>query len=219
MRAAYLITEEKGGADSIKTIERSTIETVRKDIDGAPMDRADYRFLKDALKDIGARLKKDADAQNTIVIGGWTYTDEMYATQRANPGYIYSHMTALYLHELSRYIPTRYEMTTSSPQQRPTGEINQYQIFHTEPRYKDLGTTKVLTVFGNAVDVHNETRATHHAIQDIERLLAEDVYDATGEYLRTTAYGEKHLMRYAEIFGNEKHTKHHLRIAKSYARS
>lgn len=130
--------------------------------------------------------------------------DDYFILQRRYPKYIFSGMSALYLHHLTDKIPVKMEV--SSPQNyNPSRDKNKFltirKISNVEI-YK-LGITEIKTMFGNIVRVYDEERTICDVIKYRDKYDSETFIKAIKYYARKKNNQAK-LFKYARIIGIEK---------------
>ena len=130
--------------------------------------------------------------------------DDYFIFQQRYPKYIYSGMSALYLHKLTDKIVTTIEV--SAPQGYNPSRIKRCNLIvhkiSNENIYK-LGVTKVETMFGNEVNVYDEERTICDIIKHRDEYDGETFFKAVKLYIRNTNNQIK-LFRYASVLGIEK---------------
>lgn len=130
--------------------------------------------------------------------------DNYYIFQQRYPKYIYSGMSALYLHKLTDKIVT--DLEVSAPQgYNPSRIKRENLVIHkiSNESIYNLGITKVETMFGNQVNVYDEERTICDIIKHRDEYDSETFLKAIKFYIRGTNNQIK-LFRYARALGIEK---------------
>jgi len=130
--------------------------------------------------------------------------DEYFILQRRFQKYIFSGVSALYLHKLTDRTPDFIDVT--APQgYNPTRSRIDSLIIHkisNEDLYK-LGITEAETMFGNTVKVYDEERTICDVIKYRDKYDAETFIKAIKLYIKKTNNQLK-LFKYARAMGIEK---------------
>ena len=130
--------------------------------------------------------------------------DEYFILQRRFQKYIFSGVSALYLHKLTDRTPDFIDVT--APQgYNPTRSRIDSLIIHkisNEDLYK-LGITEAETMFGNTVKVYDEERTICDVIKHRDKYDAETFIKAIKLYIKKTNNQLK-LFKYARAMGIEK---------------
>ena len=130
--------------------------------------------------------------------------DEYFILQRRFQKYIFSGVSALYLHKLTDRTPDFIDVT--APQgYNPTRSRIDSLIIHkisNEDLYK-LGITEAETMFGNTVKVYDEERTICDVIKHRGKYDAETFIKAIKLYIKKTNNQLK-LFKYARAMGIEK---------------
>ncbi|MBP5091972.1 MAG: type IV toxin-antitoxin system AbiEi family antitoxin domain-containing protein [Bacilli bacterium] len=140
------------------------------------------------------------------------YADESYPPddhaiiQRRYPKYIFSGLSALYLHRLTDKIPAKLEVTSPqnyNPSRKRIAGLSVRKI--SDPDIYHLGISLSKTIFGNSVKVYDEERTICDVIKYRDKYDAETFVKAIKLYIRRTNNQVK-LFRYARMIGIEKET-------------
>ena len=130
--------------------------------------------------------------------------DDYFILQRRYPKYIYSGMSALYLHHLTDKIPVALEV--SSPQNyNPSRDKNSHLIVRkiSNKEIYELGIIDVKTMFGNMVRVYDEERTICDIIKYRDKYDSETFIKAIKIYVRKINNQTK-LFKCARSMGIEK---------------
>lgn len=130
--------------------------------------------------------------------------DEYYILQKRYPKFIFSGMSALYLHRLTDKIPA--EMCVSAPQgYNPTrNKIDSLSIRRiSSPEILNLGISTVDTMFGNKVQTYDEERTICDLIKYRDKYDSETFVKAVKTYAKGKPNQGK-LFKYAKTMKIEK---------------
>ena len=129
------------------------------------------------------------------------WPDPYYALNLELPKVIFSHMTALYFHNLSIKAPDdEWDMTV--PRSYHSFRLKwPFTIFYVSPEVYGLGLTKVRTNFGNYVNAYDVERTICDIVRSREREDYEYVKYGVREYLRSGKENLQKLFEYAAKLG------------------
>lgn len=130
--------------------------------------------------------------------------DGFYALQKRHPSVIFSHETALYLHNLSDREPLAYNVTVKhgyNPTALKASGIDVYTV--TADRF-EIGVTECNTPFGHSVKSYDMERTICDLLRPRSRVEAQDYTTALKEYFRRKDRDIPKLMDYGKLFKVEK---------------
>ncbi|MCL2882626.1 MAG: type IV toxin-antitoxin system AbiEi family antitoxin domain-containing protein [Coriobacteriia bacterium] len=126
--------------------------------------------------------------------------DKMYVVQLRRPKAIYSHETALYLHELTDRDPIRYTVTVPRGYNVSGLRADDVDCFMVKPEHHDLGVIQMETAFGHKVRVYSPERTICDCIRSRNQMDIAIVTDAVKRYSKRTDKNLNELMQMAEVF-------------------
>ena len=142
-----------------------------------------------------------------------TFDDEMYVIQQKNSRLIYSHETALYLHDLSDRDPLEYTVTAPYGYHNPSLKEKNIKVHTVKKKLHLLGVMQKETIYGREIKVYNKERTICDILKDRNNMAISMVNDAIKKYLRgkdkdvhlLLDYGDKLkissvLRKYLEMF-------------------
>ena len=128
--------------------------------------------------------------------------DVYYVLSISIPKIIYSHMTALYFHNLSIKAPdSSFDITVTRKYNNP--KLKKHNVFYIDDKYYDIGIIEVKTPQGNNVKVYDMERCICDIIRSKKRMDLEHVKYAVKEYLKRKDNNLIKLSKYADIFGTK----------------
>ena len=130
--------------------------------------------------------------------------DEYFILQRRYSKYIFSGLSALYLHHLTDKIPVFMEVTSPqgyNPSRQKMGFLSIRRI--SNPDIYSLGIAEVETSFGHVVRAYDEERTVCDIIKARDRYDSETFIKAIRTYVRNVNNQAK-LFEYARAMGIEK---------------
>ncbi|MCI6215596.1 MAG: type IV toxin-antitoxin system AbiEi family antitoxin domain-containing protein [Mollicutes bacterium] len=132
------------------------------------------------------------------------FPDDYYIIQKRYPKYIFSGMSALYLHHLTDKIPVNIEVCAPQGYNPTRNKIKTLSIRKiSNPDVYNLGITELKTTFGNKVKVYDEERTICDLIKYRDRYDGETFIKGIKLYANKSNNQIK-LFRYARILGIEK---------------
>jgi predicted transcriptional regulator of viral defense system len=127
--------------------------------------------------------------------------NEYYIAQYRCKRCIFSHETALYLHDLADRTPLKLTLTIPSGYNtRMLKENDKYEFHYVSEKLHSIGITRIDSPFGHKLDVYNKERTIIDCIKKKSQLDIEIVTVALKEYFNLKDVNYTKLLRYAEIF-------------------
>jgi predicted transcriptional regulator of viral defense system len=125
--------------------------------------------------------------------------DVYYVLSVSTPKIIYSHMTALYFHNLSIKAPDNsYDITVTKKYNNP--KLKKHNVFYVDDKYYDVGLIEIATPQGNKVKAYDIERCICDIIRSKKRMDLEHVKYAVKEYLKRKDNDLIKLSKYADMF-------------------
>lgn len=126
--------------------------------------------------------------------------DNYYIFSLSMPNAIYSHMTALYFHDLSIKKPNDiYDITVKRSYN--SKHLKKHNVFYVDNDIYELGLTEVETPMGNKVKVYDIERCICDIIRSKNRMNFEHVKHSVREYVKRKDKDLFKLSLYAEKLG------------------
>jgi len=148
-------------------------------------------------------LVKSGDLERAtfgVYVSHDTFIDKMYATQLRRQKIIYSHETALFLHDLTDRDPISYTVTVPTGYNATRLRASGLTIFTIKRELIDVGVTRLSTVFGNEVAVYDLERTICDCLRSRSQMDIAVVTDAVKRYARRKEKNLYSLMQMAEVF-------------------
>ena len=139
-------------------------------------------------------------------------TDQLYIEQLRRPKAVYSHGTALYLHDITDRDPIAFSVTV------PTGYntralLNEgFKVFSVRAELYGQDIIQLPTKYGHLVNVYDLERTIIDCVRSRSRIDAEIVSDALKRYAKRGDKNIPQLMRVAEAFGVTKLIRTYLEV-------
>lgn len=128
------------------------------------------------------------------------FTDKMFIVQLRRPKIIYSHETALFLHELTDRDPINYMVTVPTGYNPTRLREDGFTVFTIKRELHEIGVTKLTTMFGNSVTVYDLERTICDCLRSRNNLDIAVVTDAIKRYAKRKDKNLNKLMQMAEMF-------------------
>ena len=126
--------------------------------------------------------------------------DEMYSTQLRYNQIIYSHDTALYLHELNDRDPLRYSVTVPTGYNTKKLITEGAKVFSLKRDLYEEDIVEIATMHGNMVRLYNLERTICDCLRSRNKLQTEIVTAGVKGYVRRNDRNLNLLMKTAEKF-------------------
>lgn len=128
------------------------------------------------------------------------FTDKMFIVQLRRPKIIYSHETALFLHELTDRDPINYMVTVPTGYNPTRLREDGFTVFTIKRELHEIGVTKLTTMFGNSVTVYDMERTICDCLRSRNNLDIAVVTDAIKRYAKRKDKNLNKLMQMAVTF-------------------
>lgn len=138
-----------------------------------------------------------------------TFDDEMYRLQAKNQRTIFSHETALYLHDLTDRDPVEWSVTVPYGYNATHLREEGVRVYTVKRDLYELGVMELDTNYGRPVKVYNKERTICDIIRNRNNTDIAILNEAIRRYLDAKDKNIPQLLRYAKEFGV-------LNIAKNY---
>ena len=150
------------------------------------------------------RLLVNSDYLERVCFGVYTspdeLVDEMYVAQLRKPKIIYSHETALFLHDLTDRDPIFYTVTVPTGYNIAKLKNESFTVFTIKRELHEIGVTKLTTMFGNSVVVYGLERTVCDCLRSRNQMDIAVVTDAMKRYAKRKDKNLNTLMMMAESF-------------------
>ena len=138
--------------------------------------------------------------------------DELYAISiRCRKG-IFSHDTALFLHDLSDRTPLRFSITLPKGYNPASLKNQALDFFYVKPELLPLGMIEVLSNHGKPIQAYDMERTICDLVRSKARMDIQIFTDALKRYSRRKDKDLNKLMKYAKIFNIEKKMREYMEV-------
>ena len=136
-------------------------------------------------------------AAHGLYVGADIFPDPLYIAQYRCPKGVFSHETALFLHDLSDRVPLKLMMTIPSGWNTKLLKDNEMLFFYSRPKNMELGVSKAKTTSGKTVRAYNSERTLCDCLKNIDKLDRDLVITALKRYVKITSKDNAKLLEYA----------------------
>ena len=123
--------------------------------------------------------------------------DEMYIMQKKYTNLIYSHETALFLHELSDRTPFEYSATVPSGYKVVNNVSERFKIYYIKKDLHTMGVIEGETPFGNTINLYNIERTICDILRSRNRIDVQIFSDALKRVAMKKQLDSTLLLEYA----------------------
>ncbi len=138
--------------------------------------------------------------------------DEMFAMQKKYSNLIYSHETALFMHNLSDRTPFEYSATVPSGYKVVSNIADRFKIYYVKKELHELGVISLKSSFGNQIRVYNIERTICDIIKSRSRVDIQIFNEALRRYVKIKSSDYSLLMDYAKKLNIETVLKNYLEV-------
>ena len=135
-----------------------------------------------------------------VYISPEAFFDKMYVMQKRLSKIIYSHETALFLHDLTDRDPIQYAATVPTGYEVKRLKEENVKVFYIKGELHELGATTMATVFGNNVFTYNPERTICDCVRSRNQMDISVVTEAIKLYTKLQNKDLNLLMSMAEKF-------------------
>ena len=140
------------------------------------------------------------------------FVDKMFAVQLRRPKIIYSHETALFLHDLTDRDPLNYTVTVPTGYNTTRLKEDGFSVFTIKRDLHEIGVTQLPTMFGNHVATYGLERTVCDCLRSKSKMDIAVVTDAVKRYAKRKDKNLNTLMRMAEMFNVAKPLRSYLEV-------
>ena len=140
------------------------------------------------------------------------WTDGMYLLQLRCPQAVFSHDTALFLHDMTDREPTRYAVTVKTGYNPSRLAADGIKVYTVKKDLYDLGIENGKTPFGHTVSTYNAERTVCDMVRSRSKMETQIYQDALKQYARRRDKNLHVLMEYAKAFHIERILSQYLEV-------
>ena len=139
-------------------------------------------------------------------------SDEMFALQSRYRGGIFSHETALYLHDLSDRSPLVYSVTVPSGYNASTLKKYGAKVYYVKRELHRLGLTTIASSHGNEIRMYNLERTVCDILRSRKKVDIQLVNEALKRYVKRSDKQLNVLYQYAEQLNIQRIVREYIEI-------
>ncbi len=132
------------------------------------------------------------------------WVDSMYLLHLRCPQAIFSHETALFVHDLSNREPLEYSITVKTGYNPTRLKDDGIKVFTIKTELHEVGLSIARTSFGHNVPVYDKERTICDVLRSRSQIEIQTFQDALKAYVRRKDKDLRTLMHYAKLFRVEK---------------
>lgn len=130
-----------------------------------------------------------------------TFDDKMYRLQAKNRRVVFSHETALYLHDLTDRDPIEWSVTVPHGYNATHLRDEGVKVYAVKRDFHQLGVAESKTIYGRSIKVYNKERTICDIIRNRNNMDIAILNEAIRRYLGAKDKNIPLLLRYAEKLG------------------
>ncbi len=127
-----------------------------------------------------------------------TFDDEMYRIQAKNQRAIFSHGTALFLHDLTDRDPIEWSVTVPYGYNATHLKEEGIRIYTVKKALHQMGTVKIETIYGRPIKAYNKERTICDIVRTRNKMDVAILNDSIKRYLGMKEKNIPLLLRYAK---------------------
>lgn len=135
-----------------------------------------------------------------VYISSDDFLDRMYVAQTRRPNMVYSHETALFLHELTDCDLISYSVTVPSGYNAKAITSEGITVYSIKRELHLFGVVQMETMFGNNVTVYGIERTICDCLRSRNKMDIAIITDAVKRYVKRSDKNLNTLMEMAEVF-------------------
>ena len=138
--------------------------------------------------------------------------DELYLLQQRSKKIVFSHETALFLHDMAERTPIHHALTIPSDSKLSPSLSDGVKIYYVKPEFYDMGICSLSSKMGNEVAAYNIERTICDILRSRNRVDGQTVAAAMKNYAARKGQDWGLLSKYAEIFRITKLLRQYLEV-------
>ena len=140
------------------------------------------------------------------------WVDTMYLLHLRCPQAIFSHETALFLHDLSDREPSAYSITVKTGYNPTRLKDEGIQVYTIKAKLHEIGLTTAQTPFGHDVPVYDKERTICDVLRSRSHIEMQTFREALKAYARSKDKDLRKLVSYAALFRVETVLRRYLEV-------
>lgn len=178
---------------------RDRLQELIKEKDGLLLAKdADEENIPRQYLALFVKENKLERVSNGVYLTPDTFDDEMYRLQAKNQRIIYSHETALYLHDLTDRDPIRWTVTVPYGYNASHLRKEGVRVYTVKKDLYLMGVTEAKTVYGRQIKTYNRERTICDIVRNRNNMDVAILNEAIKRYLGNKEKNISLLMKYAQ---------------------
>ena len=178
---------------------RDRLQELIKEKDGLLLAKdADEENIPRQYLALFVKENKLERVSNGVYLTPDTFDDEMYRLQAKNQRIIYSHETALYLHDLTDRDPIRWTVTVPYGYNASHLRKEGVRVYTVKKDLYLMGVTEAKTVHGRQIKTYNRERTICDIVRNRNNMDVAILNEAIKRYLGNKEKNISLLMKYAQ---------------------
>lgn len=133
-----------------------------------------------------------------IYVSADSVEDEMFAMQTKYSRLVYSHETALFIHNLTDRTPFEYSASVPSGYKVVSNISDKFKIYYIKKELHDLGVITAMSTFGNPIRVYSIERTICDLFRSKNRIDIQIFNEALKRFVKLKSVDYSLLMEYAK---------------------
>jgi predicted transcriptional regulator of viral defense system len=151
-------------------------------------------------------------AAHGIYLAPDAWTDTMYLIQLRFAQAVFSHDTALFLHDMTDREPMQYTVTVKTGYNPSSLTADGVKVYTVKKELYSLGVVQLATPFGHTVTVYDPERTVCDIVRSRKSVEMQTFQDALKQYVRRRDKNLHKLTEYAKAFHVEKILNQYLEV-------
>ncbi len=139
-----------------------------------------------------------------VYISKEAWVDAMYILSLRSKQAVFSHETALFLHDLTDREPLAYSVTVKTGYNPSRLKDDGIKVYTIKKELYEVGLTSIQTPFGNTVQTYDMERTVCDIVRSRSQMEIQTFQDALKQYTNRKDKNFRLLMRYAQKFQVDK---------------
>jgi len=140
------------------------------------------------------------------------WVDDMYILHLRCKQVVFSHETALLLHDLTDREPFSHSITVKEGYNPTFLKKDGFKVYNIKKELHGLGVTTITTFFGNTVPVYNMERTICDILRSRNKIEIQTFQDALKQYVKKPNKDLRNLIKYAKALRVENILRRYLEV-------
>ncbi len=150
------------------------------------------------------KLRGVERAAHGVYVSPDAWTDAMYLLHLRCEQAVFSHESALFIHDLTDREPSPYSVTVKTGYNPTSLKADGVKVYTIKRELHDVGIVTMNTPFGNPVPIYDMERTICDLIRSRSGIEIQTLQDALKQYAKRKDKDLRKLMRYAQMFRVDK---------------